>query len=241
VKTAEIQFYDKYLYALKPYNRKEEVMAKSITPKQDAPVWPTDLETPDRNPCRICKCPEIMDDAKYAAEQILSPTRGYHYSELFLICSGLETAGIWNTTLYNHQAEDSRDSFPKVLAEKYSDKQAAEEYGAAKVWMEPPRVWTMDKFRVFRGTTVRNFAGLDTAWGATLPASAIGKEVKTYHITDVIRDSTFWYDAGKPIWVLDAPDGNTYVNQSVTDVSGGYEGLDTLGERLVNLPEGGDR
>ncbi|MDH3948385.1 MAG: hypothetical protein OEU74_05435 [Gammaproteobacteria bacterium] len=28
------------------------------------------------------------------------------------------------------------------------------------------------------------------------------------------------------------------MNQSVTDVSGGYEGLDTLGERFKKLPEG---
>ncbi len=164
--------------------------------------------------------------------------RGYHYSELFLTCSGSDTAGIWNTTLYNHQAADSRDSIPEALFRNYSDKKAADEYGAVSVWMEPTRVWTYDKMRVFRGTTVRNFAGLDTAWGAYLPASVIGTEVHTYKITDVTRNSTFWFNAGKPIWLLDAPDGNTYVNQSVTDASGGYEGLDTLGERFANLPEG---
>lgn len=205
---------------------------------QNAPVWPTDLETTNKNPCRVCRCPEIMDDGKYAVEQILSPTRGYHYSELFLVCPGSDTAGIWNTTLYNHKAKDSRDSIPEALFKNYSDEQAAREYGAEKVWMEPARVWTHDRFRIYRGTTVRNFAGLDTAWGASLPASVIGREVRTYYVTSVIRDSTFWYDAGKPIWVLDAPDGNTYVNQSVTDASGGYEGLDTLGKRFVKLPKG---
>lgn len=204
----------------------------------DSPVWPTSLETPDKNPCVECKCPEIMDDGKYAVEQILSPTRGYHYSELFLKCPGSDTAGIWNTTLYNHQAANSRDSIPKALFQNYSDEQAAKEYGAVKVWMEPTRVWTHDRFRVYRGTTVRNFAGLDTAWGAYLPASILTKEVPTYKPTAVIRNSTFWYDAGKPIWVLDGTDGNTYINQSVTDVSGGYEGLDTLGERLAKLPKG---
>lgn len=204
----------------------------------DAPVWPTDLDTHPKNPCVECKCPEIMDDGKYAAEQILSPTRGYHYSELFLTCPGSDTAGIWNTTLYNHPAANSRDSIPDVLFKNYSDKQAAKEYGAISVWMEPTRVWTHDKFRVYRGTTVRNFAGLDTAWGAYLPASALKGEVHTYQPTDVTRDSTFWYDAGKPIWVLDGPDGNTYVNQSVTDASGGYEGLDTLGERFMKMPKG---
>ena len=204
----------------------------------NAPVWPTALETPPKNPCRECKCPEIMDDGKYAVEQILSPTRAYHYSERFLICPGSDTAGIWNTTLYNHQAANSGDSIPNDLFKNYSDKQAAKEYGAAKIWMEPTRVWTHDKFRIKRGTTVRNFAGLDTAWGAYLPASILTKGVHTYKPTAVIRNSTFWYDARKPIWVLDAPDGNTYVNQSVTDASGGYEGLDTLSERLVKLPEG---
>lgn len=204
----------------------------------DAPVWPTTLETPAKNPCQDCKCPKIMDDGKYAEEQILSPMRGYHYSELFLICPDIDTAGIWNTTLYNHQAENSRDSIPQALFNNYSDERAAEEYGAVSVWMEPTRVWTYDRMRVYRGTTVRNFSGLDTAWGAYLPAAAISGEVVTYKVTDVIRDSTFWYDAGKPIWVLDAPDGNIYVNQSVTDASGGYDGLDTLGERFTKLPEG---
>ena len=205
---------------------------------QDAPVWPTKLETPTKNPCKECKCPEIMNDGKYAVEQILSSMRGYHYSELFLVCEGLEMAGIWNTTLHNHLASNSRDSIPDEMFNNYSDKKAAEEYGAKSVWMEPRRVWTYDKMRVKRGTTARNFSGLDTAWGAYLPAAAIGKEVVTYKVVDVNRDSTFWFDAGKPIWVLDAPDGNTYVNQSVTDSSGGYDGLDSLGERFKNLPEG---
>lgn len=204
----------------------------------DAPVWPTNLETPTQNPCVECKCPEIMDDGKYAEEQILSPMRGYHYSELFMICPDLDIAGIWNTTLYNHMASNSRDSIPEELFKNYSNKKAAKEYGAVSVWMEPTRVWTYDRMRVHRGTTVRNFSGLDTAWGAYLPAKAIGKEVVTYKVVDVTRDSTFWFDARKPIWVLDAPDGNVYVNQSVTDASGGYEGLDTLGERFKKLPEG---
>jgi len=210
----------------------------SAAAETNAPVWPTDLETLPKNQCQECKCPEIMDDGKYAIEQILSPMRGYHYSELFLVCPDLDMAGIWNTTLHNQQAQDSRDSIPDALFQNYSDKQAAEEYGAQSVWMEPTRVWTYDKMRVYRGSTVRNFSGLDTAWGAYLPAAAIGHEVITYKVVDVIRDSTFWFDAGKPIWVLDAPDGNTYVNQSVTDESGGYEGLDTLGDRFKNLPEG---
>ena len=209
-----------------------------VIAESDAPVWPTDLDTPSKNPCVDCTCPAIMDDGKYAKEQILSPMRGYHYSELFLVCPDAKQAGIWNTTLYNQQAGNSRDSIPEELFRNYSDEKAASEYGAVKVWMEPTRVWTYDRMRVFRGTSVRNFSGLDTAWGAYLPAAAVGHEVVTYKVVDVTRNSTFWFDAGKPIWVLDAPDGNTYVNQSVTDASGGYDGLDTLGDRFANLPEG---
>jgi hypothetical protein len=98
----------------------------------------------------------------------------------------------------------------------------------------------MDKIRIYRGTTVRNFAGLDTVWGAYYDASGTESsgENPTYKIVDVTRDSTWWYDAGKPIWMLKSPEGITFVMQSVTDHSGGYEGLDTLDERLVNLPEG---
>lgn len=154
------------------------------------PQWPTKAETPPKNPCQECRCPEIMDDGKYAVEQILSPMRGYHYSELFLVCPGIDTAGIWNTTLHNHRAANSRDSIPEALFRNYSDKRAAEEYGAVSVWMEPTRVWTYDKMRVYRGTTARNFSGLDTAWGAYLPAAAIGAEVHTYEVVDVTRNST---------------------------------------------------
>lgn len=103
-----------------------------------------------------------MDDGKYAVEQILSPMRGYHYSELFLVCPGLEMAGIWNTTLHNHRAADRRDSIPMALFKDYSDEAAAEEYGATSVWMETTRVWTYDRMRVYRGTSARNFSGLDT-------------------------------------------------------------------------------
>ncbi len=48
----------------------------SAVAASNVPVWPTDLQTPEKNPCVECKCPKIMDDGKYAIEQILSPTRG---------------------------------------------------------------------------------------------------------------------------------------------------------------------
>jgi hypothetical protein len=204
------------------------------------PLWPTDQETPEQNPCLECTCPAIMDDLNYLTEQIWMPTRGFRYSELFLTCPGSDTGGIWNTTLFNLQAADSRDSFPDELVANYSDEKAAAEYGAESVWMEPARVWTHDRMRIYSSPTYRNFSGLNTRGGASYDASGSGSggENPTYQTVDVVRNSTFWYDAGQPIWVLDAPDGNTYINQSVTDDSGGYDGLDTLGERLVNLPEG---
>jgi hypothetical protein len=56
----------------------------------------------------------------------------------------------------------------------------------------------------------------------------------------VDRESTWFFDKGKPVFILDDPNGTVWVMKSYTDVMDEdltYEDLDTLDTRL-ELPEG---
>lgn len=143
----------------------------------------------------------------------------------------------------NIQPDDSRDSAPADLMANYSDQQVMTEYNSPTVWMSGIRHWLMDKLRVGLSTNVRNMDGLDTRWAAdiVLPEGAnFGNPEQAYLIQDVTCNRTWFYDKGKPIFILDAPDGTPFIMQSycqIIDPNLTYEQLPTLGEKL-KLPAG---
>jgi hypothetical protein len=194
------------------------------------------------NPCIDCRGPSLLDDANYTEENLFTNLRGYRYMELFISYPGAGM-GIYNTMGFNIQPDDSRDSFPVELEANYSDEQAKAKYNAAQVWMSGVRHWTIDAFRVYTGMNVRNFDGADTRWGASVAVPDgydISQGEASYTVTNVSRDSTFYFDKGKEVFILDAPDGTSYMMQSyalIVDPNQTYEDLPTLGDRL-DLPEG---
>jgi hypothetical protein len=104
------------------------------------------------------------------------------------------------------------------------------------------RSWVHDKMRLSFATNVRNFAGLDTRWGANsaMNAEDLSKGEQFYAVTNVTCNRTWYYDAGQPVFILDAPNGMTFVMQSysiIVDPNQKYEDLPNLGSKL-KLPEG---
>ena len=96
--------------------------------------------------------------------------------------------------------------------------------------------------RVSIANNVRNFAGLDTRWAANaaISADALNKREQYYSITNVTCNRTWHYDAGKPVYILDAPNGITLVMQSfslIVDKNQTIANLQNLGSRL-KLSEG---
>ncbi len=206
-----------------------------------APKWPTTVTAAPTNPCIDCRCPYIQDDQKTTSEVVYEGERGYRYMELFLTCEGAGT-GIYNTMTFNIQPENSKDSAPDILMDNYSDAQVAKDWNATSVYMSGIRYWVHDRMRLGFANNVRNMDGLDTRWGANggLSAEDMSKGESFYAYTPVTCDRTWYYNKGQPIFILDAPNGMTFVMQSysiIVDKNQKYEDLQNLGSKL-KLPEG---
>ncbi len=147
------------------------------------------------NPCIDCTCPYVQNDQNYTTELVFPNIRGYRYMELFLTCPGAGT-GIYNTMGFNIQADNSKDSAPANLMANYSDEQAKNEYKADGAYMSGIRYWMQDKIRITIANNVRNFAGLDTRWGANaaISADALTKGEQYYGVTNVTCNRTWYFD-----------------------------------------------
>jgi hypothetical protein len=124
----------------------------------------------------------------------------------------------------------------------YSDAQVVKDWGASGSYMSGIRYWVHDKMRVSLSNNVRNMDGLDTRWAANALVSpeALAKGEQFYTVADVTCNRTWYYNAGQPIFILDAPNGMTFVMQSyciLIDKNQTYDSLFTLGNRLT-LPPG---
>jgi hypothetical protein len=193
------------------------------------------------NPCVDCKCPYVQDDRNYTQEVVFNDRRGYRYMEVFITCPGAGT-GIYNTMGFNIQPDDARDSAPADLMANYSDEQVRQDYNATKVYMSGIRHWTYDKCRVKLSNNVRNLDGLDTRWAADAAVDEVdmSRGEQTYTVIPVTCNRTWYFEKGKPVFILDAPNNMTFVMQSyslIVDQNQTYDSLYTLGERL-KLPPG---
>jgi hypothetical protein len=209
-----------------------------------APDWPTTQQAPAVNPCAQCQCPDLLNDSKATSQVVFDNQRGYRYAEAFITCPGQPQPGIFNTTGFNIRPENSRDSIPDSIFQDYSDSAVQQDYGATAVFMEETRYWMMDKLRILLGNNVRNLDGLDTRFGAftnTAPSASTGTS-NAYKIASVTRDSTFYFDAGQPVFMLDvpkskdAPKGMTFIQQSWVLSAGNFQDP-AIGSKL-NLPKG---
>lgn len=204
-----------------------------------APVWPTDQKAAPLNTCLQCQCPQLLDDSKYTSQVIFDNNRGFRYSEAFITCPD-GRIGIFNTTGLNIRPANSRDSIPAADFKGYSDSAVEQEYGAKHVFMEEIRFWLMDRLRVQMGNNFRNLSGLDTRFGALSSASA--EDTRFTKIATVTRDSTFYFNKGQPLFILDAPkseefpEGVSLIQQSWVEGAGPFQ--DPAIQSKLTLPEG---
>jgi hypothetical protein len=123
------------------------------------------------------------------------------------------------------------------------------ELGAAIVTLNGPRYWVVDELTVLSGlaleSQIQTFGGLEYALRATIDLQipdVIERQngESAYQPNAVARDTRFVFYAGEKVYQLTAPDGNTYIMQSysnIVDPTQTIDMLDTLGERLA-LPAG---
>lgn len=134
---------------------------------------------------------------------------------------------------------------PPALWDAIDPKKLAAELGAEEVVMNGPRFWVMDRI-IAAGDTkdgaTKVFDGLAATQRATLslPFRDIIFGSRPYSEKTVIRDTTYVYDAGKPVYEITDGDGDVYVMQTfaeIVDKELTMDDLATLGERL-KLPRG---
>jgi hypothetical protein len=164
--------------------------------------------------------------------------RGYRFCEVALFTGTSPQDAV--ADFYNSTGVD--DPTPKRFASLDKDKLAAETKSIG-VFLNPPRYWMFDEFRVFELGDDREFGGIKMSWMGVVDVATLQKAILggNYFPGYIHRDNSYTYKKGSEVYLLDAPDGEVFVMQSYnahTDKGlAAEESPTTLGKRL-KLPEG---
>ena len=163
--------------------------------------------------------------------------RNLRYCELIVVKrDGLSL----QTTVYNTLGQNDcpADAWQAITAST-----AETQFDALKVALNGPRYWVLDGIlasgATAKGETV-TVGGLGFTARAVLDLSLFDLRSKPYQERAVNRTTQWIYNAGKPMFLLQGPDGAKYAMQSyaqIVDKTLTYDDLANLGERL-NLPKG---
>jgi len=172
--------------------------------------------------------------------------RGMQYCEVWLFVPQADKSvfvDYYNTTGFNDKA-DKKDTCPTSAWSKVNAEGTKAKYdGVASVFKNGPRGWTMDSTSIPVGDVV-DFDGLKTRWwgkGELSPAMMNTKAGElAYKSVQSHRKSMMTFEKGKPVFVLDDPDGTSWVMQAysgIVDSSITYDALKDIGSKL-KLPDG---
>ena len=170
--------------------------------------------------------------------------RDMRYAEVFLIgvVGGNLEAAFYNTTDLNNSA-DPGNTCPQALWDKMDPETLKKQYDVLGVFKNGPRHWTMEWIELPVGAE-RDFDGLKARWmgQVKLPKDVDLKKKGSsgYKPTTVARKSQMGFAKGKPVFILEDPEGNPWVMQAyslIVDPNQTYHSLKDLGSKL-KLPEG---
>ena len=174
--------------------------------------------------------------ASNTTPRLIDHMRGVRYGEVLAVYArdgGLQ-AEVYGTQMLN--------DCPAELWDTLDASTIAAEMGAAFVKLNGPRHWMLDGLGTKVATiepVMREFNGLLMRRIATIDLGA-GFAPGAYTERKVDRGAVFFFDAGKPVHELVAPDGTAYVMQALcigVDPTITEESLHSLGERL-SMPDG---
>jgi hypothetical protein len=141
----------------------------------------------------------------------LQDMRGYRFCEVGLITGTSQDnaiANIWNTT---GMCDPTPDQFDALDANTI-----ARENGALHAWLNPIRHWMFDRLDVLEAGDDKTFGGVTGTWmGVAGAATMMQATVQgSYYPGYISRNSTFTYNKGSQVFVLEAPDGEAFIMQS---------------------------
>jgi hypothetical protein len=194
-----------------------------------------------------CAIPNFPDYLKTAKETRVDNVRGMRYCEIWFIGGNAITKDftgqVFNTTGLNNKA-NPLDTCPDAMWAKVDAEALKKQYDALRVFKNGPRGWTMDWYALPISLEVRTFAGLEAKWYMTVDLSKdvqVDKRGGTaYKPTIGNRGSVMTFQKGKPVFILESPDGMPWVMQAwsmIVDPKLSYAELPNLGSKL-KLPPG---
>ena len=177
------------------------------------------------------------DDAQ-TTEMRFDGIRSQRYTEIFLIApdaAGSMVGGIYNTLGLNDPSGVG-DTTPQALLDGLDLGELAKEYDVPAVFLNGPRLWCLDWIEVIVGAE-QDFNGLKARWVMWLdvPDAMVRHESFPYQPLTGNRDTSMGINAGSPAFILDDPDGNSWVMKSaglIVDPAQTYDSLKDLGARL---------
>lgn len=171
---------------------------------------------------------------------------GSRYTEILLVFGNALThsftAGVNNTAgLNGANPAGGGDSSPAAILDEIDMKKVQEDNGALSALKNGPRLWTVDYIGVKVGKE-RDFQGLKARWVMWFPIPDAIREGKdlSYAVMDAHRDTSMGIRKGSRAYILDDPQGNSWVMKSaslIKDPNQKFEDLKDLGSRL-KLPPG---
>jgi hypothetical protein len=192
-------------------------------------------ETPQTRPVPIPADPKSMtyDDL-----------RGVIYCEVWLFrnTANGQIAGVYyNTSALNNSA-DKKNTCPAAMWDKVTVPSLEAGFDILAAYKNGPRGWTMDSITLPVGPVVA-FDGLETRWmgQGLLPkgVSLAGAHMAPYSPLQSHRKSSMTFKKGKPVFILDDPQGTPWVMQAfgqLVDTSLTYDTLKDLGSKLKPPP-----
>ena len=107
------------------------------------------------------------------------------------------------------------DPAPSRFATLDKDK-ITQEHKALGVFLNPPRYWMFDEFRVFEAGEDQEFGGIKMTWMGVVDVATLQKGIigGNYFPGYIHRDNSFTYNQGSEVYLLDAPGGEVFVMQS---------------------------
>lgn len=167
---------------------------------------------------------------------VLDDARGVPWCE---IAPATGTPPALTVHVYN---STSVDVCPREHSAHLDAAKLARQMGVPKVVLNQGRYWTMDRMTAFTAGETLEIEGVRVKWAATMTADEVSTLLagKPYSVVTIQRDTEWLYRAGRPVWVLRAPDGKVWVMQTFgkdKDPTLSLDTLDTLAGKL-QLPQG---
>ena len=189
----------------------------------------------------LAGCASLPKDDAPLTEIKFDGLMGSRYTEILLVFGNAVTknftAGVYNTTgLNGANPAGGGDSSPAAILDKIDMKKVKEDNGALSTVKNGARLWTVDYVGVKVGKE-RDFQGLKARWVMWFPIPDAIREGKdlSYSIMEVHRDTSVGIRKGSRVYILDNPQGTSFVMKSaslIKDPNQKFEDLQNLGSRL---------